>query len=82
MEVFIGVIYVYNVNFFGGFGVLVFVYWGLCKFSFIFVCSDKWMEVGDEIDDLRVVYDVDNVSGMGSQEYVFGKGEKDVGRVV
>ncbi|KAK0665682.1 putative uracil permease [Cercophora samala] len=78
----IGATYVYNVNFFGGFGVSAFVYWGLCKLSPIPACSDKWMEVGDEIEDLRVAYDADNASGTGSQDYVPGEGEKDVSKVV
>lgn len=52
-----GAEYLYNVNFFGGFIVSSSTYWALCKFFPIPACSETWMEVGDEIDDLRVAYD-------------------------
>jgi NCS1 family nucleobase:cation symporter-1 len=53
----IGATYVYNLNFFCGFIVSSGMYWGLCKIWPIPACSDKWMEVGDEIDDLHLAYD-------------------------
>jgi NCS1 family nucleobase:cation symporter-1 len=53
----IGATYVYNLNFFCGFIVSSGMYWGLCKIWPIPACSDKWMEVGDEIDDVRLAYD-------------------------
>ncbi|KAK4125861.1 hypothetical protein N657DRAFT_281034 [Parathielavia appendiculata] len=62
----VGATYVYNVNFFGGFIVSAGLYWAFCKVSPIPACSSKWMEVGDEIDDLRLAYD--NQSGSRSQE--------------
>jgi NCS1 family nucleobase:cation symporter-1 len=57
----IGATYVYNLNFFCGFIVSAGMYWALCKLSPVPATSDRWMEVGDEIDDLRVAYD--NQSG-------------------
>ena len=64
-EVPIGATYVYNVNFFGGFFVSSGIYWLLCKFFPIPAVSDKWMEVGDEVDDIRVAYDDQS----GSQDF-------------
>lgn len=61
----IGATYIYNLNFFCGFIVSSGSYWGLCKIWPIPAVSDRWMEVGDEIDDLRVAYD----SQSGSQEF-------------
>ena len=59
-EVPIGATYVYNVNFFGGFLVSSGVYWTLCKFFPVPATSARWMEVGDEIDELRVAYDTNS----------------------
>lgn len=53
----VGATYIYNLNFFCGFGVSAFVYWALCKVSPVPACSDRWMEVGDAIDDLRLAYE-------------------------
>lgn len=53
----IGATYLYRVNFFCGFGVAMGMYWLLCKISPIPATSDRWMEVGEEIDELRVAYD-------------------------
>ncbi|KAJ3465980.1 hypothetical protein MRS44_006638 [Fusarium solani] len=58
-----GATYIYNVNYFCGFLVSLSVYWSLCKIFPIPATSSRWMEVGDEIDDLRVGYDT------GSQNY-------------
>jgi len=66
VDVPIGATYIFNVNFFAGFIVSSGIYWGLCKFFPIPATSDRWMEVGDEVDDIRVAYD--NQSG-GSQEF-------------
>lgn len=65
-EVPIGATYIFNVNFFAGFIVSSGMYWALCKFFPIPAVSERWMEVGDEVDDLRVAYN-DNQSG--SQEF-------------
>lgn len=58
-----GATYIYNVNYFCGFLISLSVYWSLCKIFPIPATSSRWMEVGDEIDDLRVGYDT------GSQNY-------------
>ncbi|OLN98017.1 Uracil permease 4 [Colletotrichum chlorophyti] len=50
----VGATYIYNLNFFCGFIIAGGVYWLLCKISPVPATSDKWMEVGDEIDDVRV----------------------------
>lgn len=68
-----GATYIYNLNFFCGFIVSSAVYWGLCKISPIPGCSDHWMEVGDEIDDVRLAY-------QGSEDERVGK--VDDGKVV
>jgi NCS1 family nucleobase:cation symporter-1 len=67
-EVPIGATYIYNVNFFAGFIVSAGMYWGLCKAFPIPATSDKWMEVGDEVDDLRLG-DEEQPSPPGSGEY-------------
>ncbi|KAI1845675.1 hypothetical protein JX265_005365 [Neoarthrinium moseri] len=53
----IGATYIYNVNFFAGFIVSSGMYWGLCKLFPIPATSDRWMEVGDAITDVRLAYD-------------------------
>lgn len=59
-EVPVAATYIYNLNFFCGFSVSAVLYWGLCRFWPVPATSDKWMEVGDEIDDIRVAYDDDD----------------------
>lgn len=67
-EVPIGATYVYNLNFFCGFIVSCGMYWGLCRLFPIPACSQRWMEVGDEIDDVRLAYEADgNLGRSGSQ---------------
>ncbi|KAK0643264.1 permease for cytosine/purines, uracil, thiamine, allantoin-domain-containing protein [Cercophora newfieldiana] len=66
VDVPIGATYIFNVNFFTGFGVSSGLYWALCKYFPIPAVSDRWMEVGDEVDDLRVAYGGDQ---SGSQEF-------------
>jgi NCS1 family nucleobase:cation symporter-1 len=63
-EVPIGATYIYRINFFCGFGVAMGVYWLCCHFFPIPATSKRWMEVGDEIDEIRVAYD----SNMSQQE--------------
>lgn len=53
----IGATYIYNLDFFCGFIVSSGIYWGLCKLSPIPACSDHWMEVGEELDDVRLAYE-------------------------
>ncbi|KAI3331670.1 permease for cytosine/purines, uracil, thiamine, allantoin-domain-containing protein [Xylariaceae sp. AK1471] len=61
----IGATYIFNLNFFAGFIVSSGVYWILCRFFPIPACSDKWLEVGDQIDEVRLAYN-DNSSIAGS----------------
>ncbi|CAM1511707.1 Fc.00g092200.m01.CDS01 [Cosmosporella sp. VM-42] len=58
-----GAEYIYNLNYFCGFGIAAGMYWALCTLFPVPATSDKWMEVGEEIDDVRVGYDT------GSQTY-------------
>ncbi|KAL1613963.1 uracil permease [Diplodia seriata] len=73
----VGATYIYNVNFFAGFIVSSAMYWALCKVSPIPATSEVWMEVGDEITDVRLAYD-DRVSDGYDEEVVTG-GAKGVG---
>jgi NCS1 family nucleobase:cation symporter-1 len=57
--------YIYNLNFFCGFGVAAGVYWGLCKVSQIPACADTWLEVDDGDEDGSVVYDVESEENVG-----------------
>ncbi|KAM5347946.1 hypothetical protein ACJ41O_007770 [Fusarium nematophilum] len=52
-----GATYIYNVNYFCGFLVAMSTYWGLCTAFPIPATSSRWMEVGEELDDVRVGYD-------------------------
>ena len=61
-EVPIGATYIYNLNFFCGFIVSAIMYWGLCKLFPIPATSDKWLEVGDLIDELRLAYDTESTT--------------------
>ncbi|KAI1186294.1 permease for cytosine/purines, uracil, thiamine, allantoin-domain-containing protein [Nemania serpens] len=61
----IGATYIYNLNFFAGFIVSAGVYWICCKVFPVPACSDQWLEVGDEIDEIALAYD-DNISITGS----------------
>ncbi|KAF7195542.1 Uracil permease, partial [Pseudocercospora fuligena] len=44
----VGATYVYNLNFFGGFGVAGIVYYLLCRIWPVPACSDSWMEVDED----------------------------------
>ncbi|KAI0970101.1 permease for cytosine/purines, uracil, thiamine, allantoin-domain-containing protein [Xylaria arbuscula] len=61
----IGATYIFNVNFFAGFIVSAATYWICCKLSPIPACSDTWLEVGNEIDEVTLAYD-HNPSAAGS----------------
>ncbi|KAK4233518.1 permease for cytosine/purines, uracil, thiamine, allantoin-domain-containing protein [Achaetomium macrosporum] len=77
----IGATYIYNLNFFCGFIVSAGIYWGLCKAFPVPATSDRWMEVGDEIDDLRIAYD--NQSGsLDGDDIVEGRSYKDAAKAV
>jgi len=71
----IGAQYIYNLNFFAGFIVASVMYWGLCKMWPVPACSDRWMEVGDEIEDLSAAYD--NQSGSQSYDEEQPRGNQD-----
>lgn len=66
----IGAQYIYNLNYFFGFGIACGMYWTLCRFFPVPATSDRWMEVGDEIDDVRVAYNAD--SPTYDEEHVTG----------
>ncbi|KAI0161176.1 permease for cytosine/purines, uracil, thiamine, allantoin-domain-containing protein [Hypoxylon sp. FL1284] len=52
-----GATYIYNFNFFCGYIISAAMYWSLCKLFPVPGCSDTWMEVGDQIDEVRLAYD-------------------------
>lgn len=56
-DVSIGATYIYRLNFFCGFTIAAAMYWALCKMFPIPATSNKWMEVGDEINHVRLAYD-------------------------
>lgn len=70
-----GATYIYNLNFFCGFLVASGMYWGLCRLFPIPATSDVWMEVGDEITDVRLAYD-DRASDTYDEEVVAGGDSK------
>ncbi|POR35349.1 Putative permease C29B12.14c [Tolypocladium paradoxum] len=55
-----GATYLYNLNFFCGFIVSSLMYWGLCRLFPVPATSDRWMEVGGDMDDVNVAYDRDS----------------------
>ncbi|KAI1633373.1 permease for cytosine/purines, uracil, thiamine, allantoin-domain-containing protein [Biscogniauxia mediterranea] len=68
----IGATYIYNFNFFCGFIISAGMYWGLCKLFPVPACSDTWMEVGDQIDDVRLAYDDSGSQQEFDEEAVVG----------
>ena len=52
----IGAVRVYQLNYFCGFGVSMIIYYLLCKLSPIPATSDRWMEVGEDADELQAAY--------------------------
>lgn len=85
-----GAKYIYDLNFFAGFLVASLTYWGLCKISPIPACSERWMEVGDEIRNVSVAYGAegyendsasgDSGHGKGDEEGGMGVREREVGK--
>ena len=71
-----GATYIYELNFFGGFIVSSSVYWGLCQLFPIPSCSDKWLEIGDEISDVSLAYDDNDSSGGGGGGGGGGRGDR------
>lgn len=58
----IGAVYIYRVNFFSGFIVSSSVYWALCHFFRMPAVSSKWMEVGQDLDEVTVAYGADHAA--------------------
>ncbi|KZZ95389.1 Permease, cytosine/purines, uracil, thiamine, allantoin [Moelleriella libera RCEF 2490] len=67
-----GATYLYNLNFFCGFIVASLTYWGLCKTFPVPETSDRWMEVGDAIDDLHMAYNASD-DGYDEEHVMAGK---------
>ena len=74
----VGATYLYNLNFFCGIIVSSGMYWGLCTLFPIPATSDKWMELGDAEDEVRLAYD-DASESRGSEEV---GGKKEDGKMV
>ncbi|KAI1436352.1 permease for cytosine/purines, uracil, thiamine, allantoin-domain-containing protein [Xylaria sp. CBS 124048] len=56
----IGATYIFNVNYFAGFVVSGAVYWVVCRLSPMPACSERWMEVHDQVDgEVSLAYDDD-----------------------
>ncbi|KAI1339534.1 permease for cytosine/purines, uracil, thiamine, allantoin-domain-containing protein [Xylariaceae sp. FL0016] len=68
----VGATYIYNVNFFAGFIVSSALYWALCRLFPVPACSDVWMEVGDQVDDVRLAYDNGSSQHDFDEEAVLG----------
>ncbi|KAI0152502.1 permease for cytosine/purines, uracil, thiamine, allantoin-domain-containing protein [Hypoxylon sp. NC0597] len=77
----IGATYIYNFNFFCGFIISAGMYWALCKLFPIPACSDTWMEVGDQIEEVRLAYDQSSQQEEFDEEAILGtkydKNDKD-----
>ncbi|KAH7139115.1 uracil permease [Dendryphion nanum] len=69
---------IYDLNYFTGFLVAFFAYWGLCKVFPVPAVSETWLEIGDEITHVSVAYgdsDSNNEVSYGDEETtVSGKG--------
>ena len=79
-----GATYIYNLNFFCGFIVASGTYYILCRLSPIPACSERWMEVGDEIRNVSVAYGAegyqdDTQSGSGDEVGIKGDEENMAG---
>ncbi|ORY62227.1 permease for cytosine/purines, uracil, thiamine, allantoin-domain-containing protein [Pseudomassariella vexata] len=72
-EVPVAATYIYNLNFFCGFIISAAIYWGLCKVSPVPAVSDRWLEVGDEITDIRLAYEGSSQHEFDEEAVVSGK---------
>ncbi|KAI5868407.1 permease for cytosine/purines, uracil, thiamine, allantoin-domain-containing protein [Durotheca rogersii] len=72
-----GATYIYNFNFFCGFIISTGMYWFLCWAFPIPACSDRWMEVGDQIDDVRLAYDQSSQNDVDEEHALSSKHGKD-----
>ncbi|KAF2646473.1 uracil permease-like protein [Massarina eburnea CBS 473.64] len=52
----IGAKHIYDLNFFAGFLVSALMYAALCRFFPVPATSERWLEIGDEIEDISVAY--------------------------
>jgi NCS1 family nucleobase:cation symporter-1 len=69
----IGAQHIYDLNFFAGFIVSAGTYWVLCRFFPVPATSDRWLEVGDEIEDISVAYrDSEHEVGAYDEEFMTG----------
>ena len=71
-----GATYIYNLNFFAGFLVASGTYYILCRLRPIPACSERWMEVGDEIRNVSVAYGADETYDDGDSGSGSGKGDE------
>ncbi|KAK5988003.1 Uracil permease [Cladobotryum mycophilum] len=69
-----GATYIYNLNFFCGFIVSFTTYYVLCKIAPIPATSDRWMEVGDSIDEVHMAHDGSSQDYDEEERVTTGKG--------
>jgi nucleobase:cation symporter-1, NCS1 family len=72
-----GAIYIYRVNFFSGFIVASSTYYLLCRFFPIPATSDKWMEVGQDLDEVTVAYGAGNNRTAYDEENAYNEKGRD-----
>ncbi|KAG6097445.1 hypothetical protein E4U30_000633 [Claviceps sp. LM220 group G6] len=68
-----GATYLYNLNFFCGFIVSSIVYWALCTMFPVPETSEKWLEVADDVDDLRLSCNNDSKDVFDEEKLVSGQ---------
>ncbi|KAG6104383.1 hypothetical protein E4U13_008401 [Claviceps humidiphila] len=68
-----GATYLYNLNFFCGFIVSSIVYWALCTMFPVPETSEKWLEVADDVDDLRLSCNNDSKDVFDEEKMVAGQ---------
>ncbi|KAI9844677.1 MAG: hypothetical protein M1837_005419 [Sclerophora amabilis] len=69
----VGAQYIYNLNFFCGFIVSSGVYYLLCRFFPVPATSTTWMEVGDIVEDVSLVYGAESPDGRFDEESATGR---------
>ncbi|KAF8251284.1 hypothetical protein K440DRAFT_659047 [Wilcoxina mikolae CBS 423.85] len=72
----IGATYIYRINFFAGVIASSGVYYLLTRFFPIPACSDKWMEVGEDISEVRLAYDDGSSESYDVEKRVAGPEER------
>ncbi|KAG6068202.1 hypothetical protein E4U32_001585 [Claviceps aff. humidiphila group G2b] len=68
-----GATYLYNLNFFCGFIISSIVYWALCTMFPVPETSEKWLEVADDVDDLRLSCNNDSKDVFDEEKMVAGQ---------